>query len=206
MADWSRNPDRLERSIHHAIEQNFEPHELRPMVERLAQITPPGSLPWAFATCKLAELLVDTHPWRAASLARLVARRLPEHHFSRGLLGLALTVLGHYRSAAGAYREALALAPEDPWYAHNLGHLLDVSLGDPREGVYWLRVAYRVEPHVEIAASLAQALGHVGRAKEGLRVLRRGLRGEPGTAQHQELAAWLTELVSSVPRQGRPGS
>ncbi|MCS6900763.1 MAG: hypothetical protein RMJ98_11460 [Myxococcales bacterium] len=205
MADWFCDPGRLERSILRAIAEHFEPSELLPMVERLARIAPPGSPPWAFAHCKLAELLLNTHPWRAAATARLVARKHPSNDLAWGLLGLALTVLGHYRSAARAYREALRLAPEDPWYAHNLGHLLDVPLNNPREAVYWLRIAFRAEPHVEIAASLAQALGHIGRAKEGLRVLRRGLRGEPGSTEHQALEAWLVERIPTTPKGGRPG-
>ncbi len=205
MTDWSQDPERLERNILRAIAEHFEPRDLLPMVERLARIAPPGSPPWAFAHCKLAELLLDAHPWRAATVARLVTRKLPENDVAWGQLGLALTVLGHYHSAARAYRQALALAPEDPWYAHNLGHLLDVPLNSPQEAVYWLRIAFRTEPHVEIAASLAQALGHIGRAKEGLRVLRRGLRGEPGSAEHQALEAWLVERVPSAPRRGRPG-
>ncbi|MCU0656725.1 MAG: hypothetical protein MUF64_16175 [Polyangiaceae bacterium] len=191
MADWSRDPVRLERAVQQAIVQGFEPRELLPMVERLGRLAPEGSPAWALAHCKMAELLVETQPWRAAASARLVAHHLPEHDQARGLLGLALTVLGHYRSAARAYRAALRLSPQNPWYAHNLGHLLDAALGQPQEGLRWLRQAHEQDDHVEIAASLAQVLGRMGRAEEGLRVLRRGLRGEPPSAAHQELEAWL---------------
>lgn len=205
MSDWSRDPVRLERVVRKAIEQRFESRDLLPLVERLAHLSAPGSPAWALAHCKLAELLLETNPWRAASLARVVARCLPQDDVSRGLLGLALTVLGHYRSAAAAYQEALELVPENPWYAHNLGHLLDVMLEQPQSALYWLQRAYRLEPHPEIAASLAQVLGRIGRAKDGLRVLRRGLRGEPGSQEHQELEAWLVERAHHVPGQGRPG-
>lgn len=205
MSDWSRDPARLERVVRKAIEQRFESRDLLPLVERLAHLSTPGSPAWALAHCKLAELLLETNPWRAASLARTVARCLPEDDVSRGLLGLALTVLGHYRSAATAYREALELVPENPWYAHNLGHLLDAVLDQPQSALYWLQRAHRLEPHAEIAASLAQVLGRIGRAKDGLRVLRRGLRGEPGTQEHQELEAWLIEQAHRAPGQGRPG-
>lgn len=205
MGDWSQDPERLERIVRKAILQRFEPQDLRHLVEQLSRISPPESPAWAFAHCKLAELLLEENPWRAAALARLVARRFPDDDTSRGLLGLALTVLGHYRCAASAYQEALALAPENPWYAHNLGHLLYVMLGQPRQALYWLQKAHRIEPHIEIAASLAQVLGHVGRAKDGLRVLRRGLCGEVGSSEHQELEAWLTERTRHIPERDRPG-
>jgi len=198
---WTHDAARLERNVAWAIEQRFAPCDLLPMVERLVQIAEPGSATWAFANRQLAELVVEQQPWRAAAAARAVAASKPDDDAAHGLLGLALTVLGHYRSAARSYRAALALAPENPWYAHNLGHLLDRVLGEPRGALYWLRRAFAAEPHVEIGASLAHALGQAGRPREGLRVLRKGLRGEPGSPDHQALQAWLEQ---GAPRRARP--
>lgn len=190
---WLQDPARLERNVAWAIEQRFERDDLLPMVERLVRIAPPGSSTWAFAHRQLAELVVEQQPWRAAAAAWAVTRAEPTDDAAHGLLGLALTVLGHYPRAARAYRTALALAPDNPWYAHNLGHLLDMALDAPHEAVMWLRRAWARETHVEIAASLAHALGRLGRAQEGLAILRRGLRGELGSAEHQELESWLKQ-------------
>lgn len=187
----SREAKRLERNVTWAIEHQFEPHDLLPMVEKLARIAERGSAPWVFAHRQLAELLLERQPWRAASAARAAVSYAPDDDAAHGLLGLALTILGHHRSAARAYRRALALCPENPRYAHNLGHLLDVPLGQPRAALYWLRRAFAGEPHPEIAASLAHALGRAGQPREGLRILRESLRLSPPGADHQELLDWL---------------
>lgn len=203
---WTQDAARLERNVAWAIAHDFEPHDLLPMVETLARIAERGSSTWAFANRQLAELVLEKEPWRAAAAARAVATSLPDDDAAHGLLALALTVLGHYHSAARSYRVALSLCPENPWYAHNLGHLLDIVLDQPQGALHWLRRAFAAEPHVEIAASLAHALGRVGKPSEGLAVLRRGLRGEPGSAEHQALEAWLEQGAPRRARSERDGS
>ena len=203
--------DRLERDVVWAIDQSFAPGELLPMVERLLRLSERDSATWGFAHRQLAELVVERQPWRAASAARQAARVRPDDDAAHGLLGLALTVLGHYHSAAHAYRRALSLAPDNPWYAHNLGHLLDHGLGRPVQAVPWLRQAHAATPHPEIAASLAHALGRVGRAAEGLVVLRRGLRGEELSTDHRALEEWLVQgaparLPAGLRRRAGSGS
>lgn len=182
---------RLERNVAWALRNSFEPRDIVPMVETLVRISEPGSSTWVFAHRQLAELVVEQQPWRAASAARTAAAHAPHDCASHALLGLALTLLGHYHSAAKAYRAALSLSPDNPWYAHNLGHLLDIALARPHEAVTWLRRAHRQEPHIEIAASLAHALGRVGRASEGEKVLRSSLGQSEPTTDQRALLDWL---------------
>ena len=194
---------RLERNIVWGVQQSFEPRELLAMAEKLARIAERGSGSWVFANRKLAELLLEDEPWRAAAAARAAARCAPQDDACHALLGLALTLLGHHRCAARAYRDALAICPDNPWYAHNLGHLLDVALDRPQAAIPLLKQAFRSEPHLEIAASLAHALGRTGQANDGLLVLKKALLRHAPTPDHEALLAWLAE---GAPRRDKgPG-
>jgi Flp pilus assembly protein TadD len=188
-----RDPGRLASNVRWAMKNAFEAGDLVPMVEALSRASARGSPDWVFAQRQLAELVVEKQPWRAAAAARQAARHAPDDCAAHALLGLASTLLGHYRLAARAYREALALSPDNPWYAHNLGHLLDFALDRPREAVRWLERAHAAQPHVEIAASLAHALGRTGRAAEGAKLLRRALGNDAPTSDIELLLAWLGE-------------
>jgi len=194
---------RLRRSVEWALRHALAPTELLAMVESLARATDPGSADWLYAQRHLAELLVEPDPWRAVIVARTVARHTPDDDGAHAVEALALTLLGHYRLAARAYRTALALAPDNPWYAHNLGHLLDVALSRPRDALPLLRQAFRVEPHSEIASSLAHALGRTGHAAEATRLLTRSLKGEPPSDDQRALLVWLES--GAPPTSGRRG-
>jgi Flp pilus assembly protein TadD len=174
-----------------ALRNDFTADEVVPMLEALARAEPAGTASWVFAQQKLAEVLVESDPWRAAIAARAAMAHAPDDEAPRALLGLALTLLGHYRSAARAYRAALSIAPDNPWYAHNLGHLLDVALDQPREAVTLLTRAHLTESHLEIAASLAHALGRIGRTDQARKVLTRALGEAAPNAEHAALLAWL---------------
>jgi Flp pilus assembly protein TadD len=107
------------------------------------------------------------------------------------VLGLALSLLGHYRAAAHAHRAALALEPGCPIAAHNLGHLLDVGLGQPARALHHLERAYRARPHdEEIAGSYAHALARVGRREEAVTLLGAHLSGGMLEAERR-VARWL---------------
>ena len=174
------------------------------MAEALASAAAVGSTDWVFAHRQLAELLVEPDPWRATITARLVVRYTPDDDGAWAVQGLALTLLGHYRVAAKAYRAALALAPDNPWYAHNLGHLLDVALARPRDAVPLLRQAFGAEPHPEIGSSLAHALARTGRVDEAKSVLKRSLKGEPPSDDQRALLTWL-ESGAPASTGRRPG-
>ncbi len=150
-----------------ALRQGLGPSELIPMLERLLEVAPLGSEARRFGRLHLAELLIHSQPFRAASLARPVALECASDR-AWGIVGLAMTLLGHYRAAVRAYRRALLVAPSHAGHLHNLGHVLDVGLDRYREARTYLELAHRGEPKVrEIASSLAHAVarsGHVNRA------------------------------------------
>jgi Flp pilus assembly protein TadD len=162
-----RNLECLLGDIAFALRRDLGPAELVPMLERLLEVAPEGSEARRFGRLQLAELVVHTQPFRAASLARTVAIECASDR-AWGILGLAMTVLGHYRAAVRAYKQALFVAPNHVEYLHNLGHVLDVGLDKYLEGRKYLERAHRGAPKVrEIASSLAHAVarsGHVGRA------------------------------------------
>src|SRR5579863_4922012 len=134
--------ERLRRDVEGALRSAFDPSDVLPMLHRLARTAAPGSEERVFAHRQLAELLAEKSPWRAAIYARRVTAERPDDDRGWALLGLSQTLLGHYRFAVTAYRRALACAPRNPWYAHNLGHLLDVALDRAGDAVEWLRAAY----------------------------------------------------------------
>jgi Flp pilus assembly protein TadD len=91
-----------------------------------------------------------------------------------GLLGMALSLLGHFRAAKTAYIRACSIAPHHPGHAHNLGHLIDAAFGKPNQAIPWLERAFRSAPDVpEIASSLAHAMVGAGRPQEAHTLLRR---------------------------------
>ncbi len=88
-----------------------------------------------FAHRQLAEVLLERDPWRAALHARRVVHMRPEDDRAWAALGLSQSLLGNHQYASRALARALARSPDNPWYAHNLGHTLDVALDKPREAV-----------------------------------------------------------------------
>jgi tetratricopeptide (TPR) repeat protein len=199
MPENSTDVARLRRSIEWGVRNALHPAELLLMAESLVDAAEPGSPSWVYAQRQLAELLVEPDPWRATITARLVAKHTPEDDGAYAVQGLALTLLGHYRVAARAYRQALAIAPNNPWYAHNLGHLLDVALARPLDALPLLRRAHQLEPHAEIASSLAHALGRTGHVAEATTLLKRSFKGEPPSDDQQALLSWLESGAPAVP-------
>lgn len=170
-----------------ALERGLGAEDLVPLLERLHSAAERGSDERDFAACRLAELVVAKEPWRAALLARSVLARGDDSR-AWGVLGLALTVLGHYRAAAAAYRRALRSAPDDASCLHNLGHLLDAVLGRTRAALPLLARACRLMPQSrEIAASYALALARAGEPRRARRVL---ARAAGARAADRWLAHW----------------
>jgi Flp pilus assembly protein TadD len=141
--------------------------ELQPLLEAVAAADPHGA-----ADLHLAELALDDDPWRASLLARRVAARTPNDSRAWAVLGFAQTLLGNFTYARRAYERALQLAPGHASYAHNLGHLLDVALGQPEAALPWLEIAFEAEPdNPELAASYAHGLARAGQIATARRVL-----------------------------------
>jgi tetratricopeptide (TPR) repeat protein len=194
---------RLRKDVEWALRRAIDPTDVLPMLHRLARTAAPGSEESVFAYRHLAELVAPRHPWRAALYARRALAHRPEDDRAWAVLALCQTLLGNYRFACKAYHRALVCAPKNPWYAHNLGHLLDVALGRAEAALEWLRTAYTGAPgNGEIAASLAHALARAGKLNEAKKVLVRAMR-RGGSREHAALWKWLEK---GAPAHGLAGS
>jgi hypothetical protein len=186
---------RLRQDVEWALESALAPSDVLPLLHRLARTAKAGSEESAFAHRQLAEFLVEREPWRATLHARNVLAIAPDDERAWAALALSQTLLGNYRYAANAYARALRAAPKNPWYAHNLGHLLDVALDRPKEAVELLRSAFegskrRAAPNSEIAASFVHALARSGSIDEAKRVLTLTMK-RGGSREHAALLRWL---------------
>src|SRR4051794_10815909 len=183
----------LRRQIEWTLARAVDPTDVLPMLHRLTRVAYDGSDDSLFANLHLAELLVERDPWRAALFARRVLAHRPDDDRGWATLALCQTMLGNYKYAVSAYHHALTSAPKNPWYAHNLGHLLDVALGRAKEALGWLKRAYQSAPESgEVAASYAHALARTGKLVEARKVLTRATK-RGASREHAALLRWLEE-------------
>ncbi|MEO8800349.1 MAG: hypothetical protein ABI551_20825, partial [Polyangiaceae bacterium] len=162
---------RLRQDVEWALESALDSGDLVPLLHRLVRTATEASEDAIFAHRQLAEVLVEREPWQSTLHARKVLAIAADDERAWAALALSQTLLGNYRFAANAYAHTLQAAPHNPWYAHNLGHLLDVALGRAEDAVAWLRRAYQSATYSgEVAASYAHALARVGRLAEARRV------------------------------------
>jgi predicted Zn-dependent protease len=167
------NVDRLQSNIAWAVAHGLGARDLIPMLERLIAHASAGSECRIAAERQLAELIVESSPWRAAVLTRGVLKHKDDDR-AWALYGLAQTLLGNHRAARSAYVRALVRAPGCASYAHNLGHLIDVAFEQPREALRWLKQAHGAAPaEEEIAASYAHALVRCDQVPQATAVLER---------------------------------
>jgi hypothetical protein len=186
--------ERLRQDIEWALRRALDPSDVLPMLHRLARTAKDGTEESVFAHRNLSELLVERDPWRAALHARRVLLHRKEDDRGWALLGLCQTLLGNFKFAVSAYQEALERAPANPWYAHNLGHLLDVALGRAKDALPWLRSAYgAARGNAEIATSFAHALARAGDVGEAKRVLARAMKAGRATREQSALMRWLDD-------------
>lgn len=195
---------RAERAILDARPREQVERLLTQLVERAED----GSRESCFAHRHLAELRLEDSPWSAALHLRRVVGADPDDDVAHALMGLCQALQGNYRMAVASFRKAVALCPTNPWYNHNLGHLLDVALGCPDEAIHYLRKANRAQPEQEeVGASLAHCLGRIGRCDEGITLTRDLLSHHP---KHDDLRSLLQWLERGAPkreprdRSGRP--
>lgn len=197
----------LEESIDRALYAGEHVEALFPTLARLASRAEVGSDAWAYATTQVAALLAHRDPWRASLLARRVVAERPREAAAHAVLGLAQSMLGNHRFAIASYEQALAIDPDDVVVLHNVGHLYDVALDEPRRAIRFLaralRRAHATHPRRsgarrtmlpfergELAASLAHALARAGFVDLAGRVLGATRDGETTRTQH-EIAAWI---------------
>lgn len=186
---------RAERAILDARPREQIERLLKKLIER-AEV---GSRESSFAHRHLAEMHLEESPWNAALHLRRVIDADPDDDVAHALMGLCQALQGHYRMAASAFRRAVALEPTNPWYNHNLGHLLDVALENPDEAVHYLRKANRARPEQEeVGASLAHCLGRIGRCDEGIVLTRTLLSRHP---KHDDLRSLLQWLERGAPKR-----
>jgi Flp pilus assembly protein TadD len=196
---------RLRREIERALRGAFDPADVLPRLARLARLAPASSDDAVFANQKLAELLVDRDPWRAALYVRRALAQRDGDDRAWAILAFCQTLLGNFRCAATAYKKAIACAPANPWYAHNLGHLLDVALGDPTRALPWLKLAYEAKSdNSEIVASYAHALARAGRIDDARDVLERA-RSRVDSRELDALLRWLDQGAPSRARRDESG-
>lgn len=202
MASSDQTPqERLERQLEHALHAGRSKSFLIPQLEKLASMATVGSRAYCFAHRTLAELLVEQAPWRAALHARRVAIACPEDEAAHALLGLAHAILGNYRASIASYRRALTLSPGNPCYAHNIGHLLDVALDKPHDGLAFLRAAHREAPdQADITSSLAHCFARCGARDEALALATSLARSHVHRKDFLELVRWIAVGNLTQPR------
>ncbi len=194
-------PASLRRDVQGALDAALDVTQVLPLLHRLAKSAADDSEDALFAHRQLAELLAERNPWRASLHAKRVVRARPDDDRGWAALGFSQTLLGHYRYATASYKRALACAPQNPWYAHNLGHLLDVALSQPELALPWLERAHEERPQsTEIVSSLAHALGRAGKLERAKTVLLRSLRRQR-TREHTLLLAWVDAGAPAGPRR-----
>ena len=149
---------------------------------------------------------VQSHPWPASLSARRALAQSRCDDVAWAVLGLAQSLLGNHQYAVYAYRHARQLAPDNPWYAHNLGHLLDIAFDDPSGATPHLAYAYETlcdsaEPtdtpemgdRREVVTSYAHALWRSGRLDEARQLMLPLVRGQATRDEHDLYAAILEQ-------------
>ena len=200
MADKSNNGfRRLRKRVERALAGGERGVDVFRDLETIVRQAADGDRDALFAHRQLAELRLEESPWRAALHLRklILADAADDGVFA--LMGLCQAMLGNFRSAIAAYQRAIALAPRNPWYHHNLGHLLDVGLGNAHAAVRHLRLAHELETKEdEITASLAHCVARLGQLAEARTLAAEALRGAPSNRDHRALLDWI--------ERGAPGA
>jgi tetratricopeptide (TPR) repeat protein len=202
---------RVERALASGQRGSAVVHDLEAMVRESEEVN--GDV--LFAHRQLAELRLEESPWQAALHLRSLLAAGAQDDGVHALMGLCQALLGNFRAAIAAYKRAVQLAPRNPWYHHNLGHLLDVGLGQAQVALRHLVLAYELQPHEdEIGASLAHCHARLGRLEDAERLAREALARAPDNGEHRALLAWIEEgapgkapaAATQRPRVSAPGN
>jgi hypothetical protein len=87
--DPDPDPAALRRSIERALRRDEAAGDVLPMLERLQRIALEGSDDRLYADRRLAEILLESAPWRAALHVRRLVDGAPEDDAVWALMGLA---------------------------------------------------------------------------------------------------------------------
>ncbi len=185
---------RLRERAERALASGRRGGDVMTVLETMTREAPDGSVHALFAHRHLAEIQLEGSPWRAALHLRRVIDAGAADDGAHALMGLCQALLGNYRAAVSAYRVAVRLSPRNPWYHHNLGHLLDVGLSEARTALDHLRIAHRLQSEEdEITASLAHCLARLGELDEARIMAEQAADRAPRNREHQALLEWVLE-------------
>ncbi|MDW8246527.1 MAG: hypothetical protein RMJ84_08110 [Sandaracinaceae bacterium] len=208
-SDESSAVARLRQMVEEALAASRSRKVVEPLLERLLSMAPPGSHAALLAHRVLAEYRLFEHPWRALLHLRQVLKAHPEDDAAYAMQGVAHVASGNLYAAAASFRRALQLAPHNPWYHHNYGHLLDVAFNQPLRALPHLKQAYAHEgkKEAEVALSYLSCLFRASMEEpklrdEALKVLEEALAFHPS---HHGIRALARSIrMPSAQAQGQP--
>jgi Flp pilus assembly protein TadD len=186
------DPRALRQQAERQLQRGRRDRDVIALLDSLLQKAGEESADGLFAHRQLAELLLEQSPWRSALHLRQLIQHGAADDGVHSLMGLCQALLGNYRMAVSSYRRALSLAPRNPWYHHNLGHLLDVGLGAAKDALPHLRMAHDLQAEEdEITASLAHCLARLGELEQARTMATQALKSAPGNGDHRALLEWV---------------
>jgi tetratricopeptide (TPR) repeat protein len=190
--------DRLRTRIDDALRRERPRSEVMPLLARLLAHAADHSELFVYAHRHMAELLITDEPWQSALHLRQVMRAGAADDTTHALMGLCQALLGNFDSAVYQYERALALDPDNAWYHHNLGHLLDVALNRPQAAASHLQWAHEAHPmEDEVTASLSHCLARLGQLPQAEVLAQEALDLSPDHESHGSLLTWI--------KRGAPG-
>jgi tetratricopeptide (TPR) repeat protein len=190
--------DRLRTRIEDALRRERPRNEVIPLLSRLLASAAEHSELFVYAHRHMAELLITDEPWQSALHLRQVMRAGAADDTTHALMGLCQALLGNFDSAVYQYERALILDPENAWYHHNLGHLLDVALNRPEAAAKHLQRAHDAHPmEDEVTASLSHCLARLGQLERAGALAQEALDLSPDHESHGSLLSWI--------KRGAPG-
>ncbi len=140
------------------------------------------------------QAMIDEKLERYDAMERLLRRVIqlkPDHPHAHNALGYSLADRNlRLPEARDLIRQALTLAPGDPFITDSLGWV-EYRLGNGDEALRLLRQAYRARPDTEIAAHLGEVLWSSGRRDEAVQVWLEGRGRDAGNEVLKETLARL---------------
>jgi tetratricopeptide (TPR) repeat protein len=189
---------RLRTRIEDALRRERPRNEVMPLLSRLLANAGDHSELFVYAHRHMAELLITDEPWQSALHLRQVMKAGAADDTTHALMGLCQALLGNFDSAVYQYERALALDPDNAWYHHNLGHLLDVALNRPEAAATHLHWAHEAHPmEDEVTASLSHCLARLGQLEQAEALAQEALDLAPDHESHGSLLTWI--------KRGSPG-
>ncbi|MCH2108808.1 MAG: hypothetical protein MK135_05730 [Polyangiaceae bacterium] len=190
--DDPKQLNELYADVEWALSEGLPATEVIFALDRLKAAAPKGSGYELYTNRYLAEALLERAPFRALKCGRR-ALELEEDACTFACVGIAHLSLKNDSSAELAFRGALRLEPENPWYAHNLGHILDTCLNRSEEALKWLESAHRALPDdVDVLLSLAHAVFRVQGEEPTRNLLLRAFEGSTSEVEGR-LRSWRIE-------------